>query len=922
MQREVSSMDKRGVSMISLVIIVIVTIILIALAVGAGYRYIDEGNKLKAQTLSSIIGSNAYKRQNDVNSGTTTSYYEGYFLDIDKLKENRDKFLGIPTDDIAENDGAGDGMYDCLQKEDSMWYLIDAESATNLGADNAENLLTRNISYEINNIPEDGNNIPTLKLVLVDYMYGQSYYVTVPADVVKECLRYSSSTCPLSPDGKHRFTIATCVDDSECIYGCGTDEGPRALGHKWISATCTAAGYCERCNVINPDDSEPLGHLFISNSQVSNATLVAQMEAKNCMMFEDTLSDEAWIADAEKHWHECIRCGIKKVESKESMDGNASDNYIGDGSHFFIQENGKSFISYDDTYHYQQCRICGWYSIKSKHDLERIEYDPTTGSHAVACKLCDYKKGHNLSAWQPDHPESHYRFCNYCIENNIDDALTCNTQTITVGTVVKHVAYIEAHYDNVINETGASGHDYICDACNRHLDTIPPLNFNVESGNDYTYARVKEINGVKQITTSQVTVEAFTIDRESGVQYYQFGIDNGHGGVNWDPTKYMADSSSYVATHTFKNLDMMTEYTFYVRAYDNNNNVNVPGKVVATTLGFPNFNGVKNVPDPYVKAGDPRAIIGVKDVDTSIPNIKITYRHRNGEWSTPVPIEEIDTIKITLALEDEHLEFKFIDDKEGSSTPNESGISVVDLSVIDNTAPSIRITEKVDDDPDLEAQVHHAVVTVSDERSGIAPRTVITYGWNTSNTIQPVTTSTHTTTNLDTASSYTFEINTPTNVKGIYYLWIYEGVLDAAGNATDRKVVGSIAFNIDDIRPELTNIKMFNANPAVPGEDLFVKTGGTVTVTFTASKELKQDPIVRIDDIDASRIRHDGLEYTCTFPISTSYEEGILYLFIGDVVAENGRMAVSSYDNDDLVKGPVRYDRTLPVLEYIPKKVD
>ena len=890
------SMNKRGISMISLVIIIIVTIILIGIAVTAGYRYIEEANKLKAEALGLSIGNNAYRRQTDVNSGTAQEYYEGYYLDRDILLNNHRSFIGLPTDDAN-----GNSIYDVVEDADSMWYVFDAESATNIGADGAEGLLTRNISYVLN----DPDTTQTVKIVIADYLTGRGYYVTVPASVLKQTIKYDpTSTCPLSPNGQHKFTIATCTENSECIYGCGTDDGPRALGHKWVAPTCTAPGYCERCNAIDPSHSEPLGHLFISNSQISDGDLVAKMSARECIMYEDYLSNEAWVTNSEKHWHECIRCEIRKDE-----DGHALTHEINGKSYSYVKE---SDAVESAMYHHQECLICGWHSIKSRHVFKIIYTGDHT--HRVECTMCDYISAHDHtdSGWQSDHPEVHYKYC-------LDDE-SCNTISLVVNNVTKKVMITDSHVDEDV--------DHYCDICGRLLDYNPPINFNVEDGDITTFARVKEVNGVPQITTSTVTIEAFTVDKESGVDYYQFGkeID---GNIVWETELVYVSSPDEIATYTFTGLSNKpdeNQHTFYVRAFDKAGNGNNPAKVTAKTLEFPNFSDLKNVPTDFVK-GDPGAIIGVKDIDSDLDNIFLVYRQNGGTWSPKVPIDEVNTINIHLTEETEVLEFKFVDNTD----TNESGITTKTLHVIDNTPPLPQIKPKPGD-PSGEAVSHTAVVTISGEKigtypnieirpekSGIAPNTVITYGWSTSDTIPPETTQTHRTTNVEKAESYSFDVQTPTGVKGTYYLWVFEGVSDAVGNLTTEKVV-SVGFKVDDVRPEVTNIQMYNANPAVVGEDLFVKTGGTVTVTFTVDKILRYNPVVKLDDQTASTINHNDYNYTCTFPISEIYEEGTLYLFIGDVVAENGRTALRSYNNDDLVKGPVIYDKTLPLIEYVPKK--
>lgn len=938
-------MNKRGISMISLVIIIIVTTILIGIAISAGYRYIEEGNNLKAQALGVTIGYNAGRRQNDLTSGTADRYYEGYYLDIDKIKGEyvdgkliKDYFEGVPSE--------------AFDDEDSLWYLIDAESATNLGSDGTENLLTRNISYDLTN----ESSIEVLKVVLVDYTYGNGYYITIPANVARLALKNDPATdgCPLSPDGKHRYTIATCTEGSTCIYGCGVP-GPnngKPLGHKWVSATCTAAGYCERCNAVNPDDDQPLGHLYINNSQVNDPELTARMAAKECFLFVDALSEEAWVADAEKHWHECIRCGVKKLGDREPRDNNAADSYIGTGVHYFEDENGYLYIFDDTNYHHQKCRICGWESIKSRHEYERkpvfsngqgltpdrdFKNEPTT--HEIYCKLCNFPSNvrtHDLSEWQPDHPDFHYKYCVSCT-NNLHDPANCNQLVITVNTVEKHVYIKEDHFDNDGNG--------MCDVCVRNVDTIPPLDFNIESGSDVTFARVKVVNDINQITTSRVTVEAYTIDRESGLAYYQFGIKRpGDANISWynrEEDKVVPTSSSFVANFEFKELKNNTHYDFYVRAYDKNNNSNTVCRVSATTADFPAFKGLKDIPDPYVN-GSPGPEIGVNAITTDMPNgmqsIKLQYRQNGsdgmattpsgGEWSAPVPLAELSDMKIHLTKEKEVIEFMFVDDAN-----NTSDIILIDppITVIDNTPVEVTIAVKDGENNTSTEMLHYATVTLADRRAingvpgngfgaGIKPGTLITYGWNDSNTARPTTTYTYRTENYDIASRYSFDINTPPGANGRYYLWIYEGILDAVGNETTEPTVSSMSFDVDDEKPELTNIKMFNADPAVPGEELYVKTGGTVTVTFTASKELRANPIVRINNINASTITHNTRnEYTCTFPIDTNYEEGLLDLFIGDVTSKAGRLSERSYNEEDLIKGPVRYDRTLPVIVYIPK---
>ena len=159
-------MNRKGVSMISLVVIVIVTVILVGIATTAGYRYIMKVNDVRAEALGSIIGSAALRRQNDLTAGTSTSFYEGYLFNVDAADYSRVESL--PTTDLNNDD-----IPDCLQEEGALWYVFDAESATSLGADRAEQFLTRNISSYFKNDITDAQKKEEVKVVLADYTSGQ-----------------------------------------------------------------------------------------------------------------------------------------------------------------------------------------------------------------------------------------------------------------------------------------------------------------------------------------------------------------------------------------------------------------------------------------------------------------------------------------------------------------------------------------------------------------------------------------------------------------------------------------------------------------------------------------------------------------------------------------------------------------------------
>lgn len=86
----------KGISMISLVIIIVVTVILVGIAATAGYRYITESNKIKAEAIVSLISEAAYRRQNDLTTGTAVAYYEGYGFDVYSNKSKYTQIIGLP----------------------------------------------------------------------------------------------------------------------------------------------------------------------------------------------------------------------------------------------------------------------------------------------------------------------------------------------------------------------------------------------------------------------------------------------------------------------------------------------------------------------------------------------------------------------------------------------------------------------------------------------------------------------------------------------------------------------------------------------------------------------------------------------------------------------------------------------------------
>ena len=856
----------KGISMISLVIIIVVTVILIGIATTAGYRYIVESNKIQAEAVTRLVAEAAYRRQNDLTAGVAVMYYEGYSFDVEKNASTKYKEItGLPEEDENAN-----SIPDCLEEVGAKWFLFDAESANQLGVVESDRFITRNISY----IPAITEKEVTL--VLADYTTGDGYLINMPKDIISDSIRQEGG-CLNSPTGNHDYKImATCTKPAQCIYCGQADPLNPALGHDFTPPTCTASGICRRCGAVDPEHG-PLGHLMISNAEITDLELIAQMTARDCLMYAndegdvDSSSTAAWITDALKHWHECIRCGEKSDE----------------------REHNKGFVDIDDTYHYEKCSICGWESIKSKHvftyiNLPNETYAPGDHTHLKKCTICGYQEEHSDSGWVDTHPDYHYRNCN--------DSDPCHDSTVIISGTETEVLFKEAHYDN--------DHDLYCDICGRSLDKEPPHGF----GTDEKY-----YGKVISTTTSQIIVEAFTEDDGVGVDFYQFGILNPDTGViDWQEPIQPTSPTSAVQ-QTFDNLKSDTEYVIYVKATDKSGNTTVPYRIPDTiTDDFPSFNGLTNIPDDYVRGP---ILAGIAPIDTDLTNIDLNYSLDDGKTWTKIPIENVPTATITLTKEHEEVKIKFTDD-----AGNESGIWEYVIERIDTTPPVVTI-ETADDKNEELAMSHNAIVTIYDEKSGIAPNTEVRYAWSTSNTEVPTEFETIETQNLENASRVSFNISTPPNVMGQYYLWILEGVEDRVGNPTTEPVCSGMYFNVDDVEVEVTNIKMLDMIPAVNNEYLFVRTDGTVTISFETDKKLGADAVVTLNgnpvEMNSS---NNGLEHVGTIKITyVEFAEGVLQVRISNIVSETGKVSNRVYTNDDLTEGPVIYDRTLPVFEYISK---
>lgn len=147
-------LNKKGISMISMVITIIAIIILTSISINVGYRYLEESENKKIEVLLNIVSDCAYRRQNDKHIDPSLPYV-GYPV----ISTNLEGWSDLPE---GNNDYTS-----------SNWFVLDAVSAATLGVVESERYITNDISNASND---------DLKLILVNYDTGDSYLVSTKKD--------------------------------------------------------------------------------------------------------------------------------------------------------------------------------------------------------------------------------------------------------------------------------------------------------------------------------------------------------------------------------------------------------------------------------------------------------------------------------------------------------------------------------------------------------------------------------------------------------------------------------------------------------------------------------------------------------------------------------------------------------------------
>ncbi len=148
--------------------------------------------------------------------------------------------------------------------------------------------------------------------------------------------------------------------------------------------------------------------------------------------------------------------------------------------------------------------------------------------------------------------------------------------------------------------------------------------------------------------------------------------------------------------------------------------------------------------------------------------------------------------------------------------------------------------------------------------------------------------------NDDTESNSTIYINGINDIK------------DIVGNDLNS-TIPTANFEIDTKNPSITNISISSTN----ANNSFAKVDDNITLTFTVSETLKQDPIVKIADYNAT-VSVSGNTYTAIYTTQSGDTEGNITYSITDII--------DTFDNngtDINTTSNIIFDETKPSISSI-----
>lgn len=191
--------NSRGITLASLVVIIASTILLSSLAISTGYRYIKKVNEADETYFKEILSNFVLKREKNYNINSGDYNRIGYYIDKQELFDDIiNKF--IPKL-VSVNK---DGMF-----ENGKWYIVDSESAKELGVKDADKYI------DILKKDEDKK----VKISMVDYISGAVYVFNFDSKEIKLETEKEKDINVIGCEHKNKSSL-TCTTDEKCL-DCG-----------------------------------------------------------------------------------------------------------------------------------------------------------------------------------------------------------------------------------------------------------------------------------------------------------------------------------------------------------------------------------------------------------------------------------------------------------------------------------------------------------------------------------------------------------------------------------------------------------------------------------------------------------------------------------------------------------------------------
>ena len=193
--------SSKGITLASLVVIIASTILLSSLAISTGYRYIKKVNEADETYFKEILSNAVLKREKNYNINSGDYNRLGYYINNQELFDDIiDKFVNkIVSANKKE-------LF-----ENGKWYIVDSESAKELGVKDADKY--------INTFNKEENK--KVKVSMVDYISGSVYVFDIEKEKMEKEIETEKEKSKDKIGCEHKNkSLLTCTTDEKCLE-CG-----------------------------------------------------------------------------------------------------------------------------------------------------------------------------------------------------------------------------------------------------------------------------------------------------------------------------------------------------------------------------------------------------------------------------------------------------------------------------------------------------------------------------------------------------------------------------------------------------------------------------------------------------------------------------------------------------------------------------